>query len=163
MSPRRPIVCTLAFISTLLALLLLARPVAAHQDLERAEPGFDAVLNEPPSVVRLWFAGELDSFESTLAVYDAQDRQIDLGDAGVNHEDRHLLQVSLSGDLQPGQYIVRWTAVDDEDAHPVQGEYTFTIAGTPTAPGSNLAVVISAGALIAAIGAGTWVWRRGHS
>jgi methionine-rich copper-binding protein CopC len=122
------------------------------------------VLNVPPTVVRLWFAGELDSFDSALAVYDAQDRQIDLGDAGVNHEDRHLLRVSLSGDLQPGQYIVRWTAVDDEDAHPVQGEYTFTIAGTPEVPGnSNLAIAVSAGAVIVAIGAGTWVWRRRHS
>ena len=163
MSPRQPIVCTLALFSTLLALLLSALPVAAHQDLERAEPGFDAVLNIPPTVVRLWFAGELDSFESTLAVYDAHDRQIDLGDASVSQEDRRLLRVSLPGDLRPGQYTVRWTAVDDEDAHPVQGEYTFTIAGTPEVPGSNLAVVISAGAVIVAIGAGAWVWRRGHS
>jgi len=141
-----------------------AQPAVAHQDLERAEPGFDAVLNVPPTVVRLWFAGELDSFDSALAVYDAQDRQIDLGDAGVSHEDRHLLRVSLPGDLQPDQYTVRWTAVDDEDAHPVQGEYTFTIAGTPEVPGNgNLAIAVSAGAVIAAIGAGTWVWRRRHS
>ncbi len=163
MSTRWPIVCSLALISTLLALLLSAMPVAAHQDLERAEPGFDAVLNVPPTVVRLWFAGVLDSFESALTVHDAHDRQIDLGDASVSQQDRRLLRVSLPVDLRPGQYIVHWTAVDDEDAHPVQGEYTFTIAGTPEVPGSNLAVVISTGAVIAAIGAGTWVRRRRHS
>jgi methionine-rich copper-binding protein CopC len=163
MSSRRPIVCTLALCSTLLALLLSTLPVAAHQDLKRAEPGFDEVLNVPPIVVSLWFAGELDSFESTLTVYDAHDRQIDLGDASVSQEDRRLLRVNLPGDLQPGQYTVRWTAVDDEDAHPVQGEYTFTIAGAPEVPRSNLAVVISAGVVIVAIGAGSWVRRRGPS
>lgn len=163
MPPRRPIVCTLALFSTLLALLLSAMPVAAHQDLERAEPGFDAVLNVPPTVVRLWFAGELDSFESTLAVYEAHDRQIDLGDANVSSDDRRLLWVSLPGDLRPGQYTVRWSAVDDEDAHPVQGEYSFTIAGTPEQPGANpWSIPVIAGAFIAAIGAGTWVLLRRH-
>jgi len=162
MYPRRPIVSTIALFPTLLALLLLTQPVAAHQDLERAEPGIDAMLNEPPTVVRLWFAGELDSFESTLVVYDAHDRQIDLGNAGISLEDRRLLRVSLPADLLPGQYTVRWTAVDDEDAHPVQGEYTFTIAGTPAAPeNSNLAIAVSAGAVIATIGALSWVRRRG--
>ena len=165
MSSRRLIVFTLAICSTLLALLLLTQPVAAHQDLERAEPGFDAVLNEPPTAVRLWFAGELDSFESTLAVYDAHDRQIDLGDAGISLEDRRLLRVSLPADLLPGQYTVRWTAVDDEDAHPVQGEYTFIIAGIGEEFGSNLAAVISAGAVIVASGGGAFVWvrRKNHS
>ena len=160
MNPRRPIVSTIALFPTLLALLLLIQPVAAHQDLERAEPGFDTVLNEPPTVVRLWFAGELDSFESTLVVYDAHDRQIDLGDVGISLEDRRLLRVSLPADLVPGQYTVRWTAVDDEDAHPVQGEYTFIIAGIGEESGSNLAAVISAGAVIVASGGGAFVWVR---
>jgi len=163
MSTRRPKVFTFAFISTLLALLLSALPVSAHQDLERAEPGYDAVLDVPPAVVRLWFTSELDIFESTLAVYDAHDRQIDLGDANVSSEDRRLLQVSLQRDLRPGQYTVLWTAVDDEDAHPVQEEYSFTIVGPTQTSGDNgWAIGIIAGAVIGTIGAGTWVRHRRH-
>jgi len=56
MSTGWPIFCAYAFILTQLALLLLALPVAAHQDLERAEPGFDTVLDVPPIIGSLWFA-----------------------------------------------------------------------------------------------------------
>ncbi|UCC53151.1 MAG: copper resistance protein CopC [Anaerolineaceae bacterium] len=158
---RRSILYILALFLMLLVVFFMALPVAAHQDLERAEPEIDAVLNMSPSVVCVWFAGELDSFESTLTVHDARDRQIDLGDASISHEDRRLLQVSLPNALPVGQYTVRWTAVDDEDAHPIQGEYTFTIAGgTSAAPGSYPVAVLGVGAVIVAGGAGTWAWAR---
>jgi len=161
MHPRRFILYSLTLLSLQLWVFLPVSPIAAHQELERAEPEFDAVLNIPPLFVKLWFRGALDSFESTLAVYDARDRQVDLGDAGIGHEDRRLLYVSLPDDLPPGKYTIRWSAVDDEDAHPVQGEYTITIAGISEAPpGSKPVAILGVGAIILAGGTGIWAWAR---
>ena len=113
----------------------------------------------------MWFNDELDTFESTVAVFDANDRQVDLGDAQVNLEDRTLLQVSLPADFSPGTYTVRWTAVDDADGHPAGGELKFTIAGTPAPTATGLIGQPSIKILIVVVGLaialGTWsAWRR---
>lgn len=153
--------------AVLLALLLLVwpAPAAAHLDLERSEPADGATLDIPPEVVRLWFSDELDTFESTVGVFDSAGRQVDLGDAQVSLEDRTLMQVSLPAELPPGTYTVRWTAADDADGHPVDGELTFTVVGT-SAPTVNRSVggrsttVILIVAAVFVIFAGTWLLRR---
>lgn len=155
----------LALLLTLLLALLRPGLVAAHLDLERSEPTDGTILDTPPQVVRLWFNEELDAFESTVAIFDAADRQVDLGDAQISLEDRTFLQVSLPTDLPPGAYRVRWTAVDDADGHPVEGELTFTVAGTPAPPSTDSAttgpaivvLVIMVGLVI---GVGAWFLQR---
>ncbi len=148
----------LLLISTLA--LLWPASVSAHLDLERAEPENRAILDAPPDRVRLWFDGELDTFESTVAVFDERGRQVDLGDAGVSLEDRTLLQVSLPDDLPPGTYAIRWEVVDDEDAHPINSMLTFTIAGTPELAGINLITIsiVAIGGI--AVFVAVWLLRR---
>lgn len=148
----------LLLVSTLA--LLWPASVSAHIDLERAEPENRAILDAPPDRVKLWFDSELDTFESTVAVFDERGRQVDLGDAGISLEDRTLLQVSLPDDLPPGTYTIRWTAVDDEDAHPIDDVLTFTFAGTPELAGiSSITITIMATGGIAVIVA-VWLLRR---
>ncbi|MFQ5614482.1 MAG: copper resistance protein CopC, partial [Anaerolineae bacterium] len=155
----------LALILAILLAFLRLGPVMAHLDLNRSEPADGAVLETSPPVVRLWFNEELDTFESSVAVFDSAGRRVDLDDARVSLEDRTLMQVSLPADLPPGGYAARWTAVDDADGHAVEGELTFTIAGKPTQKATGLALPQSTtGILVIAVGAiivaGAWTLRR---
>ncbi len=149
----------LLLVSTLA--LLWPASVSAHLDLERAEPENRAILDAPPDRVKLWFDSELDTFESTVAVFDERGRQVDLGDPGVSLDDRTLLQVSLPDDLPPGTYTLHWTAVDDEDSHPVEGELTFTVSREPKDSGitplmASIVIVVGFGLVVIA----SLFWRR---
>lgn len=118
--------------------LLLTAPAEAHFDLIRSEPRDGEVLKSSPERVHLWFEGELDTFESIVAVFDEFGKQVDLVDAMVSLDDRTELRVSLP-DLPAGEYAVRYTAVDDKDGHTVEGELTFMIANAqPTIAQSGL-------------------------
>jgi methionine-rich copper-binding protein CopC len=112
--------------------LMSTTPAAAHSDLISSDPSDGETLGEAPQSVRLWFEKEIDFFESTVAVFDSNERQVDLGDSSVNPDDRHELRVSLPTELNPGEYSVRWAVVDDLDGHPIEGEYSFIIEGPPT-------------------------------
>ncbi len=118
-----------------------------------------------PQEVRLRFAKEIDFFESTVAVFDEAARQVDLRDARVNPDDRHEIRFSLPSDLAPGKYRVRWIAVDDIDAHTIEGDLSFTIDGPPTdtaqpeLPAINLALV-AAGIVSLALVGGILFLRR---
>lgn len=160
MLPNKPRILKLPFFAILFLTLSMPISVIAHLDLERAEPEDGDVLDTLPDKVQLWFGSELDTFESSVSVFDAKGHQVNLEDSQVSLEDRTLLQVSLPDDLPPGTYTSRWTAVDDEDAHPLDGELTFTIAGTPeTADISPAAIGIAAVAGVGVLSA-AWFWQK---
>jgi len=118
-----------AIILSLWAALLLPGSAVAHLDLKSSSPVRDEILEKSPELVQLWFNEELDSFESSVAVFDSNNIQVDLGDYKVNSADRTEMQVSLPNNLTPGVYTIKWNAVDDEDGHPLEGEIEFTIKG----------------------------------
>lgn len=107
---------------------LWTAPAEAHFDLIRSKPRDGEVLSSAPEMVHLWFEGELDTFESVVAVFDGDGKQVDKVDAMVSLDDYTELRVGLP-DLPPGEYAIRYTAVDDKDGHAIDGELTFTIAG----------------------------------
>jgi copper transport protein len=136
----RLLIRSLLCISNIFVLLIVSSNhyrVAAHSDLVRSEPEDGAILDSPPISVHLWFEYELDTFESQISVLDVNGNQVDLHDAEVNPEDRTELRISLPEDLPPGEYFVHWTAVDDTDAHPIQGEFSFTVKETVATPASQ--------------------------
>ncbi len=140
----------LLVISTILP-LISATPAAAHSDLISSDPSDGETLGEAPQSVRLWFEKEIDFFESTVAVFDSNERQVDLGDSSVNPDDRHELRVSLPNELNPGEYSVRWDVVDDLDGHPIEGQYSFIIEGPPadtTIPSTGL-ILLTVGLAVA--------------
>lgn len=119
----------IALVLALLTSGLLVARVVAHgpEVLLKTDPVIGAVLKQPPSKVTAWFSTELDTKLSTLQVFDAQGRQVDLGDGGVDLDDPdHASLVASLPTLPDGVYLVRWSAVlDDGDA--VEGEFTFTV------------------------------------
>ena len=115
-------------------------PVAAHAEPERAEPPIGGVVAAMPSVVAVVFDEELGATGSALAVFgpgpdgpraDRNDAALDLGDL-----ERRRVTVSLSSNLGPGTYTVRWTTVSAADGDEASGEFAFTVAPGATTPAS---------------------------
>src|SRR5689334_22626903 len=93
-----------AALGLLLALLALAPvgpaasliPIAsAHAVLVRSDPADHAVLQAPPSSVRLWFSEEINPLTSRTVVVDPANRQVDRGDSHRESSDNTELEVSL--------------------------------------------------------------------
>lgn len=112
--------------AVMLAVLIFARPVFAHEFLDHAEPAVGSTVNKPPKEVRLWFTQELEPVSSTVRVFDARGIQVDRRDKRVDASDRTLIEVSLPP-LVPGPYRVIWRAIS-VDAHATEGDFTFHVA-----------------------------------
>ncbi len=119
----------MALLLALLASLFVVAGATAHALLLKSEPETGAVLAQPPQRVIAWFSQELDTGFSTLLLLDAQGRQVDNGDGGVdlNDPDHASLIVTLPPSLPPGVYTAHWTAVSAEDGDTTEGEFTFNV------------------------------------
>ncbi len=115
----------------LLALsLLFAFPAIsqAHAILLRSDPAKDAVLNTPPSQVRMWFSEELNPTFTTAVVVNAKNQRVDAHDAHVSPGNALEMDVNLQPNLPPSVYIVIWRTQSAADGHVLRGSFLFTVA-----------------------------------
>ncbi len=129
-----PLATTL--IAVLAALFLNASMVQAHAELDRAVPAPDAVVDQIPDRIELWFTQEL-AEGSTATVAGPDGQRVDNDDAAIDlfDPDRSLLVLSMPAELPPGEYTVEWTSVSGEDDDTDTGSFVFTLspAATPIA------------------------------
>ena len=115
-----------------LALLTLASTtVFAHARYARSEPPAGGMVDSAPFVLKTWFTQELMS-QSTIAVFDENGVQVDLGDGRVDLDDpdRKLMLVSLPA-LPVGVYTVWWQSLSAEDGDADSGSFTIGVGVTP--------------------------------
>ncbi|GHH70055.1 copper resistance CopC family protein [Promicromonospora soli] len=114
-----------AAVLTFAALLLVAGPASAHDQLLSSDPEDGATLDEQPTSISLTFsAPPLDTgIEVTLVGPDgttAQGHDIQVTD--------EVVTAQLAPDLPPGKYDVAWHVVSS-DGHPIEGELTYVVEG----------------------------------
>jgi hypothetical protein len=123
----------------LAAALLPARSALAEPQLVRAEPPNDAVLDDAPVRVELWFdqplVSDFAATEVTLVPAGASTEIRPLY-AAVDHRDPTRLLISPPQALRDGRYLVKWRITSAQDGSVGEGEYSFSIAAT-AAPGSE--------------------------
>ncbi|MCA9875456.1 MAG: copper resistance protein CopC [Anaerolineales bacterium] len=145
--------------------------VSAHDAvITKSSPANGEVLSESPDQVVAWFTEELISGESTMKVFDAQGKQRDNGDGGVDLTDPdHASMIVTLPPLPDGSYTVQWHAVlVDGDAS--DGAFAFAVGDSqpvvqPAATASSsgvpigwLAVILGVTAVILAVAG--YFWRR---
>ncbi len=108
-----------------LAFLLFPGVSHGHVFPDHSDPKVGATVSGSPSVVRIWFDGDLEPVFSTIAVQDAGGKKIDKGNGRVDPSNSTLLEVSLPP-LPGGTYHVFWSVVA-RDGHRTMGDYTFVI------------------------------------
>src|SRR5260370_31265285 len=126
----------LALTLALGALVVLLAPVgpgrgviavaAAHALLVRSDPAADAVLQAPPTHVRLTFSENLNAGTSRAVVVDTANRQVDDKNSAVNAGNAHEMDVGLPL-LKAGTYVVAWRAQSADDEHITRGSGTLPI------------------------------------
>jgi copper transport protein len=117
----------------------LAQCAEAHANLLRAVPEPNAVLQQPPAQVTLWFSERIAPAFSALQVLDAQGQRVDHDDNAVDQEEATTLTVTLPP-VPQGLYTVAWKNVSMVDGHRVRGAFVFAV-GTPLPRGAVSAPV----------------------
>jgi copper transport protein len=103
-------------------------PIAsAHAFLIKSDPAANAILQSPPSKVRLWYSEDLNPLTSRAVVVDPGNRQVDNKDSHVTANNSKEMDVSLPL-LPAGTYVVAWRAQSADDGHVTGGSFIFRIA-----------------------------------
>ncbi|MGB9429306.1 MAG: copper resistance protein CopC [Gammaproteobacteria bacterium] len=107
--------------------LLFATPVVwAHAFPQNSSPHVGSTLSASPTLVQVWFDGEIEPVFSTLIVKNAAETQVSQGNGAVSSSDNTLLQTTLPAALPPGQYWVYWSVIA-RDGHHTAGRFPFTV------------------------------------
>lgn len=96
-----------------------------HAFPDHSDPRVGATDTGSPTMVRIWFDGDLEPAFSTLVVRSKDGKKVDKGDGRVDPTDSTLLEVSVPP-LPAGNYQVFWSVVG-RDGHRTMGNYTFTV------------------------------------
>lgn len=118
-----------ALLLTLAAVLIPASAANAHDELTGTVPESGATVAQVPEEVRLTFSGTPQRIGSEFKVTDTDGTEWAEGDLKI-------VDNSVTQELKPGapagQYTVSWRVVS-ADAHPIEGAFSFTASGGPTA------------------------------
>ncbi len=96
-----------------------------HAFPDHSDPRVGSTVTSSPSMVRIWFDGDLEPVFSKIMVHTMDGKMIDRGDGHVDPGDPKLLEVSVPP-LTGGTYLVIWNVVA-RDGHRTTGQYTFTV------------------------------------
>jgi len=105
---------------------LAVTAVSAHALLLRSNPPANAVLEQPPVQVELFFSEPLEQQLSSIKVIDTNGQSVDAGDVRVDPSDTTRITVSLRS-LSEGVYTVTWKAVSAIDGHQTVGTFPFAV------------------------------------
>ncbi len=111
----------------LVLLMVTGSAVSGHANLARSEPEANAILDEAPHQVRLWFTETPEPRFSVIELINAQGTTISgVGSIQVDPKDSNLLSVSLPT-LPQGVYTVNWKALSAADGHTTVGAFAFAV------------------------------------
>ena len=115
-------------------LLLGAAPTHAdaHAYVAETSPVEDAVLQVPPTLIRVVFDSGVQAPVAAIRVWDADSQRVDNDDAHIDPSNDRVVIATVSPDLPAGPYVVTWRAVSWDDGHLIIGSFTFWV-GVPTA------------------------------
>lgn len=100
--------------------------VSAHALLLRSNPAANAVLEQPPIQVELFFTEALEPKLSSVTVIDSNGTVVDVGDSRVDPSDPTRMTVSLRS-ITDGVYTVSWKALSTIDGHQTVGSFPFAV------------------------------------
>ncbi len=97
-----------------------------HATLLSSEPAAKSTLTTSPMRIRLVFSEEIEPSLGRIRLVGPGARVISLKSSG-DPRDVSALVAPITSPLEPGAYRVEWRIVS-EDGHPIDGEYSFTLA-----------------------------------
>jgi copper transport protein len=111
--------------------------VSAHSSLVRSNPAPNAVLEQAPVQVELFFSEPLEPQLSSISVLGSDQQVVDVGDVRVDASDPTRMTVSLRS-LKDGVYTVTWKALSAIDGHQSVGTFPFAVGNVDAAAVSGI-------------------------
>lgn len=111
----------------LLALVLAASAFSAswfHARLERAEPGFNAVVKTAPAALQLWFSQPVNPRLTNATVLTLDSTRASAVSFAATADSLGVTG-RIATPLTPGRYRVQWRTMS-ADGHTIRGEYLFS-------------------------------------
>jgi copper transport protein len=142
---KRCLVATAA-LAALASLALPAAPVFAHAGLESSTPGSSSVLEESPEAIVLDFDEAVEAPLTTIGLFDADARPIEVGVPVAVSGDDTIVQASLP-ELADGLYAVSWR-ITSVDGHVIDGAFSFQIGTAATGDADSLLGQVADGRLV---------------
>lgn len=107
---------------------------SAHARYERSTPAMGEVLATSPASVTIEFTQDVQKISGTygIGVTNEGGQPVTAGSATLNDENRSLMSVQLTAELQAGRYVVRWTNISDADGDPAEGAFSFYVGRQPS-------------------------------
>ncbi|MDO8120454.1 copper resistance protein CopC [Isoptericola sp. b490] len=131
--PVRPARPMTAMLLAGLALIGLAGPARAHDQLVGTDPADGAVVDAVPSQVALTFSEDVLDISTTVVVAGPDGRV-----PTTPTVDGGTVTAPLPDGLPDGPYTVTWRVVS-ADGHPVQGSFAFTVGAFAATPSPSAA------------------------
>ncbi len=111
-----------------ISVLVTSQNALAHAILVKSTPEKDAVLQQAPERIDLWFDAGVGPKYTALAVVNTSGERMDNQDGKLGSMDKSHLSATLKK-MVPGRYGVRYR-VQSEDGHIVTGKFFFQVAET---------------------------------
>lgn len=115
-----------------LAVLVPARPAAAHAVLVGSEPANGATVAVAPRVVLLRFSEDISARFSSASLLDEAGQRVDGTTSSRGGPRRLALELPA---VPAGTYSISWRVLADDDGHTTNGVLVFTVGNTPRSPG----------------------------
>lgn len=112
-------------IACLLALTAGPALGALHLRLTKSAPSADAVIQQSPDVIQLWFSQNTELSVSNVGL-EGPNGSVDLGDV-QGTDDPTSFMATVPSSLGKGEYQVSWRTAGD-DGHVLRGEYSFSVS-----------------------------------
>ncbi|GAA1699301.1 hypothetical protein GCM10009808_16130 [Microbacterium sediminicola] len=112
-----------AVVVAVLAMVAVATPAFAHDELVASSPASGEVLDVAPEQIELTFSADIMELGAAVIVADADENDWVGADPAI---DLQTLTVPLVEGMPDGSYEVRWRVVS-ADGHPISGVIPFTV------------------------------------
>ena len=122
-----------------------ASNASAHAKLLRSAPGAGAILNTPPTAIRLDFSESVALDFSTLQVYNGDRQEQEVGAFQAANSNGTSISADLPAQLAAGTYTVVWRVISAIDGHLTVGTFAFRVRGEGGTPEPEGAPVPLAG------------------
>ncbi len=109
-----------------LVLLLAVQSAEAHAFPDHSLPKVGSELASAPTMLRIWFDGDIEPVFSTLIVKSATGSQVSAGQGRVSASNSTLLETTLPKTLPLGKYYVYWSVIA-RDGHHTEGRFPFRV------------------------------------
>jgi copper transport protein len=113
-------------VAALLLLALLPAGASAHAVLRETVPARGSALKAAPEIVELRFSEPVEAEFGAVRVYDAQGRQVQVGDAYHPGDKGPVVAVKLKKGLPEGGYTATFRVIS-ADSHPVSSGFVFSV------------------------------------